>query len=205
MREQRGVTLVEVLVTSLAAGIIFLALSFVYEATSRTFADSDSQMALQRQGTLALHEIGQQVRSGVAITTGACRGHAGSVQVTIPVSPELPTGTVCYYAGSSGQLWQAMGTTGAECTDPTCWNLLSAKRQPGPPGSTPVSLWIQPTPQDPRCPAGVPPGGFCFVMAPDPPDPPGPATTQLTLSFAVTDGINVMPFTISLSCKGRNC
>ena len=191
MRDQRGVTLIEVLATTLAAGIIFLGFSFVYESTSRTLADSNSQAALQRQATLALQEVGQRVRGGAAITTGDCRGVAGSLQVD----------TVCYYAGSSGQFWQATTDTGAACTATTCWNLLSEKLQPRPPGWTSVSLWIQPTPADPRCPADVPPGGFCFVMAPDPPG----STTQVKLAFAVTDGINVMPFRISLSCKGRNC
>ena len=89
MRDQRGVTLIEVLATTLAAGIIFLGFSFVYEATSRTFADSNSQAALQRQGTLALQEIGQRVRSALAIATGDCRRTPGSVLVTIPVTTEF--------------------------------------------------------------------------------------------------------------------
>ena len=202
MRDQRGVTFVEVLVTTLAAGIIFLGLSFVYEATSRTFADSNSQAALQGQGTLALQEIGQRVRSSTLnpslMTTVACRGVVNSAQVTL-AAPDIAGNTMfCYYRGSSGQLWQATPPAGGECTDTTCRNLLAEKLQGRSPGSTPISLWTQPPGLDSRCPATVPAGDFCFDMTADNP-------TQTTVAFAITDGVNIMPFRISLTCSGRNC
>jgi prepilin-type N-terminal cleavage/methylation domain-containing protein len=215
MRSQRGLTLIELLVAMLASAVILLGVWFAYVAMARTFAQSSSQAALQRQGTLALAEIGQRVRSGVgvngaaAVKTGSCRGHANSIQVVVPA------GTVCYYAGNSGQLWQANSTAGDECTDTTCWNLLSEKLQSRPPGWTGITLLKQPDTGDddgggdPRCPLGadgnpLPAGARCFVM--NNLDPSGtPSPSQVTVAFTITDGIAVMPFTITLSCSSRNC
>jgi Tfp pilus assembly protein PilV len=210
VRNQRGFYVIEALVSTLAAGIIFLGLLSAYLATTRTFAQSSSQVALQRQGTLALQEIGQRARSGMApfVTAVICRGHANSIQVTIPADANFPNGTVCYYAGSSGELWQASTTTGAECTATTCWDLLTEKLEFRPPGWTGVSLWTQPTPAspDPRCPVAA---GPCFVMkaaiaSPGCQDDTA-SPTQACVAFTITDGMNVMPFSISLSCVGRNC
>jgi hypothetical protein len=205
VRSQQGVTMLEALLSTIGAGIIFLGLLSAYLATTRTFAESSSQAALQRQGTMALQEIGHRVRSGMPPNAVkdqiTCRGHPNSVEVAIPTDANFPNGTVCYYAGSSGQIWQASTTTGAECTDTTCWNLLAEKLQFSPPGWTGISLWTQPATADARCPAGVAAGTPCFVMAPDPPG----STTQATVAFTITDGINVMPFSISLSCTRRNC
>jgi prepilin-type N-terminal cleavage/methylation domain-containing protein len=229
MRNQRGFTLVEVLIAVLASGSILLGVSSAYVAMARTFAQSSSQAALQRQGTLALAEIGRRVRSalspdsthpeypGDAIRETTCRGHANSIQVVLPVTPGFPNGTVCYYAGGAGQLWQANSTAGAECTDTTCWNLLSETLQSRP-GWTGISLWKQvggggggegegggggEGGGDPRCPLdrdGNPifAPASCFVMTRD-------SKTQVTVAFTITDGIAVMPFRITLSCTGRNC
>jgi prepilin-type N-terminal cleavage/methylation domain-containing protein len=230
MKNQRGFTLIEVLVATLASGAIVLGLASAYVAMARTLAQSSSQAALQRQGTLALAEIGQRVRSALspnplgidAITdTATCRQQPNSVQVVVPVTDGFPNGTVCYYAGNLGQLWQANSTAGADCTDTTCWNLLSEKLQSRPPGWTGISLLIQPgspgegeegegggggggaAAPDPRCPLdrnGNPlPGGTpCFVMTKD-------SRAEITVAFTITDGISVMPFRVTLSCSGRNC
>jgi prepilin-type N-terminal cleavage/methylation domain-containing protein len=228
MSSQRGFTLIELLVALLGSAVVLLGLSSAYVAVAKTLAQSRSQAALQRQGTLALAEIGQRVRSaqdpnplGIdAITDNAtCRGHANSVQVVVPVTPGFPNGTVCYYAGDSGELWQANSTGGGECTDTTCWNLLSEKLQSRPPGWTGISLLVQSgSPGEegegggggggggnPRCPLDstgnpLPAGARCFVMTKSP-----ISKTQVTVAFTITDGISVMPFRVTLSCSGRNC
>ncbi len=200
MTDQRGVTLIELLIAALAAGIILLALGSLYLATERSHARSSSQAALQRQGTLALQEISQRIRSGVApnaLSMVTCNGVANSVQVV------TPTGTFCYYAGTgadAGRLCEFMvGGAGG------CRNLLAGAFQLRVPHSTPIALMVQPATPDPRCPAGTAAGSFCFKGAVDQTNP-----TRADFAFAITDGdtptaMNVMSFNISLACAARNC
>jgi Tfp pilus assembly protein PilW len=203
MNDQRGITIVEILVTGLVAGIMFLGLGSAYLATTRIFDGSTSQVGVQRQGTLALEQIGWRIRSALgpaALTTGACRGHAESVSVTYPDPNTGATLTTCYYAGIQGELWQASPPAGPECTraDPGCWDLLNVTREQSPSPAVLVSLKTRASATDPACPAGIASGSPCFLgTVPDP--------TRARFTFAVTDGLNVVPFDITLTCSGRNC
>lgn len=121
MTNQRGFTLVELLVTVLVTGIVLLAAGSLYVATTRAFDESSSQGALQRQGTIALDEIGRQVHIATAIAAATCNGHANSLQVT-----NAAGSTHCYYVGSNGELCQY--TT-------ACRNLLAGALRPHVPRS----------------------------------------------------------------------
>ena len=65
MTDQRGLSLVELLVTAVLTTVVAGALFSAYIATARSFGESSAQAALQRQGTLVLEEIGRQVRGAV--------------------------------------------------------------------------------------------------------------------------------------------
>lgn len=175
---QRGFTLIELLVAALVAGIILMAVFSLYVATRNSFAQSDSQMELQRQGTLALEEIARQIRSATAIDTGC----AGLLRVL------NPNGTFCYRAGTgannAGALCQ---DSGAGCRD------LLAGLQTGAGftrGLSRIALLRQPNPADPRCPP-VAAGQFCLTLAPV-------GANAANVAFAITDGINVTTFTATV-------
>ncbi|MGH7412340.1 MAG: PilW family protein [Candidatus Methylomirabilis sp.] len=130
MKNERGFTLVELLVTSFLVGVVLLGVSALYVATTRAFDESSSQAALQRQGTLVMEELARQVRSATAITTTTCNGHAGSLQVTTAGV------THCYYVGTNGELCQYSAST--------CRNLLAGSLRPRVPGSQ-AQLTANPT------------------------------------------------------------
>lgn len=125
MRNERGFGLVELLVTVLLTGVVVLGLGSLYIATTRAFGESNSQAALQRQGTLVLEELGRRVRSATAVTTTTCNTHAISLNATASGG-----GSHCYYVGSNGELCQYDGTT--------CRNLLTGSLRPHVPGSQAV-------------------------------------------------------------------
>jgi hypothetical protein len=214
MTDQRGLSLVELLVAALLTTVVAGGLFSAYVATTRSFGESSAQAALQRQGTLVLEEIGRQVRGAIepkplsaetcggnpdcvehalavsrqpAISVEMCNGYSDSLLVRTDVGP------ICYYAREDGALCEYRGVT--------CRNLLAG-------GLTPIALLMQPPLPDPRCPPGVAAGAPCFRMAPV--DSLG-LSTQVGLSFAIRDGdgdldgVNVMAFSISLTCSGRNC
>jgi len=190
MSDERGIGLVEALVTTLAAGVIFLGLAFFYTGATRAVAGSTSHSSLQRQATLALQEIGHRVRSGVgpnAITSG-CQGQSNAVQV------RTGDGTFCFYAGpagtrDAGKLCEDKVDSGTGCRD-----LLYGALQPR---VSAMGLLIQPAVLDPACPQGTLSGSACFsAIAVD--------QSTASLSFAVTDGLNVMSLAITASCKGRD-
>jgi Tfp pilus assembly protein PilW len=194
MRDQRGITIIEVLVTTLVTSFVLLGMGSLYVATTRAFAESTSQASLQRQGTLALQELGQRIRSGVgstAITSVTCNGQVNAVQVTT-----LQDGTFCYYAGVTGtaDAGKLCEYSGAGCRD-LLYGALQSR------ASTPITLLIQPaapTPASPSCPSGVAASSACLV---------GTVidATRAQFKFTITDGLTVMPFDITLTCSGRNC
>ncbi len=111
MSNQRGLSIVELLVAAMAGTLVVGGLLSFYLATTRSFGESSTQAALQRQGSLALEEIARQVRNAVepnAIAKVTCNGVADSVQVTtppkdaraneLPAKEPPPNDVVCYYA-----------------------------------------------------------------------------------------------------------
>jgi Tfp pilus assembly protein PilE len=201
MTDQRGLSLVELLVAAMLTTVVAGGLFSAYVATTRSFGESSAQAALQRQGTLVLEEIGRQVRGAIepkpgdtpllrsALSVGTCNGNLDSLWV------RTAAGDICYYARADGALCEARGIT--------CRNLLAG-------GLKTIALLRQPAVPDPRCPPGVPAGAPCFRMAPMPNTLDAPMT-QVDLAFAIRDGdgdldgVNVMAFSISLTCSGRNC
>lgn len=189
MRDQRGLSLIELLVGATLATLIAGALLSAYLATSRSFGESSAQAALQRQGSLVLDEIARLARSASgpnAIALVTCDGRPNSVQFATPEQ-----GPVCFYARADGALCEYRGSA--------CRNLLAGSLEP-------VTLLTQTAPPDPRCRANVPAGAPCFSMTRSEAYP-----SQVDVAFAIRDangdldGVNAMAFSISLSCSGRNC
>jgi hypothetical protein len=215
MTDQRGLSLVELLVAAVLTTVVAGGLFSAYIATTRSFGESSAQAALQRQGTLVLEEIGRQVRGAVEPNLETCAGNADCIERALAGRPrhalsldtcngnpdslwvrtaaETAAGDICYYARFDGALCEVRGGT--------CRNLLAG-------GLKTIELWRQPAVPDRRCPPGVAAGGLCFRMAPVPSLGP---MTQVDLAFAIRDsdgdldGVNVMAFSLSLTCSGRNC
>jgi hypothetical protein len=217
MTDQQGLSLVELLVAAMLTTVVAGGLFSAYVATTRSFGESSAQAALQRQGTLVLEEIGRQVRGAIepkplsleicngdpdcverelvkqgrpALSVETCNSYRESVRV------RTAAGDICYYARADGALCEYRGTA--------CRNLLAG-------GLKTISLLRQPALPDPRCPPGIPAGAPCFRMAVNTLRPP----TQVDLAFAIRDrdgdldsdldGVNIMAFSISLTCSVRNC
>jgi len=211
MTDQRGLSLLELLVAAGLATLVAGALFSAYVATTRSFGESGAQVALQRQGTLVLEEIGRQVRGASGpnpLVIGTCNGVSGSLRVRT-VTDKGAEQVVCYYArDNDGALCEVRGTT--------CRNLLAG-------GLKTIALLRQPPVPDPRCPPGadgnpIPANGLCFTMVPESSNSP----IQVNLAFAIRDwdgplppsrqatandldGVNAMAFSTSLTCSGRNC
>lgn len=205
MTNQRGFTLVELLVASAAAGILALGLASVYLLTTVSMVDADAQAALQSQGTLVLNEIAQRVQSATNLSSAtACGGQAAtSVQLTGP-DPANPGGTTtyCYYAGSNGELYQCKGSS------TTCWNLLAGSLKT-------VKLLQQTAPPDPLCPGAIAAGDYCLQMPCIGTCTPAVSGTRVDVVFSIFDRYFVdranfpdrykVSFSTTLTCVGRGC
>jgi prepilin-type N-terminal cleavage/methylation domain-containing protein len=72
---ERGSTLLELLIALAVGSVVLLGISSLYLATLR-FSDQDSsQTFLQRQGVLILEEMARQIRPGTALTQGVCHNN----------------------------------------------------------------------------------------------------------------------------------
>ena len=86
MTDQRGLSLVELLVAALLTTVVAGGLFSAYVATTRSFGESSAQAALQRQGTLVLEEIGRQVRGAIEPKPSeTCDGNADCVERALAV------------------------------------------------------------------------------------------------------------------------
>ena len=89
MTDQRGLSLVELLVAALLTTVVAGGLYSAYVATTRSFGESSAQAALQRQGTLVLEEIGRQVRGAIEpkpVSAETCGGNPDCVERALAVS-----------------------------------------------------------------------------------------------------------------------
>jgi hypothetical protein len=211
MTDQRGLSLVELLVAAVLTTVVAGGLFSAYIATTRSFGESSAQAALQRQGTLVLEEIGRQVRGAIEPNLDFCDGNAECIERELAGRPRhaLTVATchgnpdslwvrkvaedICYYARADGTLCEARGAT--------CRNLLAG-------GLKTIVLLEQPAGLG-QCPSFVPADApRCFRIAPVPSLAP---MTQVDLAFAIRDsdgnldGANVMAFSLSVTCSGRNC
>ena len=109
-RNQRGVTLIELLVAVLIGVVILLGAGSFYWNMTRAWVASNGQIAMQRQGSLVLQEISRIVIASNGILGGTCgpAGNPASLPVRVPTDA-LPETTVaqggqkhfCFYWASS--------------------------------------------------------------------------------------------------------
>jgi hypothetical protein len=106
--DQRGVTLVEIVVAALAGSIVLFTLGLFYLDTQEAIEQGGYQAALQRQGTLAQQEMGRIILASSGLLAGICgpAGAGDSLPVQIPpnalADSPLSTngGFVCLYLDS---------------------------------------------------------------------------------------------------------
>ena len=90
---ERGTTLIELLITMVVGSVILLGIGSFYVATLRASHQDSAQTFLQRQGVLVIEEMARQIRPATVLN-GNCNG-ANSLQVI------NPSGTFCFYRDSS--------------------------------------------------------------------------------------------------------
>ena len=93
---ERGLTLVELLVSLLIGSVILLALGSFYAATARFVSQSTAQTALQRQAQVIMTEMGRQIQPATALTRGTCAPDPHSIGVT------NGSGVYCFYRNGDG-------------------------------------------------------------------------------------------------------
>ncbi|MBI2529150.1 MAG: prepilin-type N-terminal cleavage/methylation domain-containing protein [Candidatus Rokubacteria bacterium] len=224
MNNQRGFSLIELTLASVIGVVVLLGVFSLYLATTSAFNQSSSHAYLQRQGTLAVDAIARRVRGASAIarscTPAAPGGTTGRVVEITLSAPNPEAGAYCYYAGNglngaeAGVLCERFTPSGGATG--LCRNLLagpqaSLLRQTG---QTGITLIQQTTPADTRCPrntrytTGVEavPGGeaiaageYCLALSVGPPAPVTPADTNADIAFFITDGVDGMAFSVSLT------
>lgn len=219
MSDQRGFTLVELTLASVLGVVVLLGVFSLYLATTTAFDQSSSQATLQRQGTLAVDAIARQARRASAIarscTPAAPAGTGRVLEFTISdTTPLSDVGSYCYYAGtgtSAGALCERFTPAGG--APRACSNLLGGPqsflvRQTGQAG---ITLILQPNAACPRntrdnttgqpvtTGEAIPAGQYCLALSVGPPAPVTPADTNADIAFAITNGLDVMTFTVSLT------
>jgi prepilin-type N-terminal cleavage/methylation domain-containing protein len=148
---QRGVTLVELLIAILVSVIVVVALGSFYVKTQNAFNQANTQAALQRQGTLVQQEMARVVLAANGLLASTCGpvGATDSLPVQIP-SNTLPDATlsgggyVCIYL-ASGQIVECRFTSPATttCIANTARNLLLGAPIPDPVvGAIPAGLAV---------------------------------------------------------------
>src|SRR2546429_7800417 len=67
---ERGITLLELLVTLVVGSVVLLGAGSFYVATSRASRQDSAQTFLQRQGVLILEEMARQIRPAKSLAGG---------------------------------------------------------------------------------------------------------------------------------------
>ena len=79
---ERGVTMIELLVATAIGGVMLLGMTGFYFSALRFNAEGNSQTYLQRQGVMVLDELARQIRPASALAIATCNGNANSLLVT---------------------------------------------------------------------------------------------------------------------------
>ena len=79
---ERGTTLIELLIAMVAGSVVLLGIGSFYVATLRASHQDSAQTFLQRQGVLIIDEMARQIRPATALTRGGCNADANSLQAT---------------------------------------------------------------------------------------------------------------------------
>jgi Tfp pilus assembly protein PilV len=107
---ERGLTLLELLIAAALGTVVLLGLGQFYLATVRFGSQSNAQTFLQRQAVIIMDEMAQQIRPATGLALATCGGVVNSLQVT------SGGGTYCFYQSGTGLSETRPGGT---------WNLLS--------------------------------------------------------------------------------
>ena len=87
----RGLTLIELLVALVIGSFVLLGASGFYLSTVRFTKQSNSQAYLQRQAAQVVDELTRQIRPATALARGTCSADANSLRVT------NSSGVYCFY------------------------------------------------------------------------------------------------------------
>jgi prepilin-type N-terminal cleavage/methylation domain-containing protein len=93
--DDRGFTLLELLVAGAIGSVVLLGIGGYYLSTLRFYDQSSSQAFLQRQASLAIEEMARQIRPANALTRGVCNADPNALQVTNSL------GVFCFYRNGS--------------------------------------------------------------------------------------------------------
>jgi len=93
---ERGVTLLELLIAMAVGSVVLLGVGSFYVATLRSSRQDSAQTFLQRQGALIIEEMARQIRPATALARGVCNADANSLQATNKDLNGNPQ-TFCFY------------------------------------------------------------------------------------------------------------
>lgn len=109
LRDDRGLTMMEVIVATIITGIVLLALVTLYLTSMDAWDRSGAQLALQRRADLALERIAADVRTGSNVEIDA-----GQTQMSIYRTTATGDSLIASYALIGDELQNNHGTVLAE-------------------------------------------------------------------------------------------
>ncbi len=95
---EQAFSLIELLITSAIGVVMFLGIGSFYLSTLRIYEQGTTQTELQRQATLALEEIGRQIRPARSLFLNTCNGVANALTV------RNANGDYCFYQNAGNEL-----------------------------------------------------------------------------------------------------
>jgi prepilin-type N-terminal cleavage/methylation domain-containing protein len=131
--DQRGVTLVELLVALLVGSIVLLGVGSFYLKAQDAIEQGNYQVAMQRQGTLVQQQMARIILASSGLLAGTCgpAGAADSLPVQIPANALFDSalsggGFVCFYL-QSNQIMECRfaSTSSTTCTSGSARSLLA--------------------------------------------------------------------------------
>ena len=129
--DTRGVSLLEILITTLVSVLVLSAVGSLYITSRRAFDFGASQAYVQRQGTLIQEQIALWAKNSVAMQAVLCGGNATGIAGR-SLAIEVANGTIrCVYqtpaaANTDADLFVCqVATWSAGCTAGTTYNMLN--------------------------------------------------------------------------------
>ncbi|PYM13862.1 MAG: hypothetical protein DMD81_19845 [Candidatus Rokuibacteriota bacterium] len=128
MRNQRGVTIIDLLLGSALVTIVGVGAGSLYLTTLKTLTVASNEFYVHQRGTQVQASIAQLMRPAVGLPIGSCAG------VALPASQQvtMPGGTLCFYRNAAdGHVYACTLTPGATtCASATTQDLLLGGIEP---------------------------------------------------------------------------
>jgi prepilin-type N-terminal cleavage/methylation domain-containing protein len=113
LRDERGLTLPELLVTMTVLGIVLVGITTTLVAATRHESQLDQRFQAQQSARLALSKVRAELHCASAVSPSS--GTASAITLTLPAGCATGTGLVTWCTVASGSLYELWRIPGAAC------------------------------------------------------------------------------------------